>query len=159
MPHPPVAIGIDPGLNGALCALDLSGNIVDVIDTPTAGGEVIGALIIEWVNNFIDPLMQETSVRIAIERVHSMPKQGVASSFKFGKAYGVALGATAAWPVTHVTPTEWKKAFRLNGKPKDAARLLAIEKWPSHAEAFSRKKDIDRAEAALIARHALSGCF
>ena len=33
---------------------------------------------------------------------------------------------------------------------KDTARAVAISKWPHMADQFARKKDIDRAEAALI---------
>ncbi len=92
---------------------------------------------------------------VAIEHVHSMPKQGVVATFTFGKAYGTILGYFAAngHRITHVAPTEWKKTFALNGKDKDAARALAIELWPGQAQLFARKKDIGRADAALIALH------
>jgi crossover junction endodeoxyribonuclease RuvC len=52
-----------------------------------------------------------------------------------------------------IAPPVWKRAAGIApGKEnKDSARAKAIARWPSHAEMFARKKDIDRAEAALIA--------
>ena len=36
-------------------------------------------------------------------------------------------------------------------KDKDSSRARALELWPERAELFKRKKDADRAEAALLA--------
>ena len=87
-----------------------------------------------------------------IERVHSMPGQGSASSFSFGMSYGMARGVLAALqvPVSLVTPNEWKKHFRL-GSDKNEARLIASRLFPASAMFFSRVKDDGRAEAALLA--------
>ena len=48
---------------------------------------------------------------VFIEKVHSMPGQGVASMFNFGKGYGIWIGILAALKIskTLVTPQEWKK--------------------------------------------------
>ena len=56
---------------------------------------------------------------VAIEKVHSMPRQGLASTFKFGKGYGQILGvlSTLEIPYVLVTPQQWKKII-LNGYPK-----------------------------------------
>lgn len=81
-----------------------------------------------------------------------MPKQGVSSSFKFGRSLGLVEGVCDGLgiPVQWVTPNRWKKAMRL-GADKEASRQLAIRRWPEQAALFARKKDHGRAEAALIA--------
>ena len=84
-----------------------------------------------------------------------MPKQGVSSTFKFGKAYGVVIGVVAALkiPVHFVAPSVWKRHFGLSAD-KEEARARALQYWPERAELFARKKDHGRAEAALLARYA-----
>ena len=150
-----LTIGIDPGLTGAIAAVDRE-RLVWVIDMPTVNNQVAVPLLDQLYNpNEYGPWDLCGDEPVAIEHVHSMPKQGVASTFAFGKAYGVVLGYMSAngHRITHVAPTEWKRTFTLTGKDKDAARLLAIELWPDMANMFSRKKDCGRADAALIALH------
>jgi crossover junction endodeoxyribonuclease RuvC len=89
-------------------------------------------------------------VEVVVETVHSMPKQGVASSFKFGVAYGGAVALAerlnCVWHM--VTPQVWKKALKLDSD-KNKSSALARELWP-YAPLF-RKKDNGRAEALLMA--------
>jgi len=73
-----------------------------------------------------------------LERVHSMPGQGVASSFKFGANYGFYRGCIQALGVSliEVTPQAWQKGLMLPaGKGNQAARKkqllqLARERHP-----------------------------
>ncbi len=48
-----------------------------------------------------------------IESVHSMPKQGVTSSFSFGRNYGFLRGLLHAFDIRfdEVTPMKWQKAL------------------------------------------------
>ena len=87
-----------------------------------------------------------------IEDVHSMPRQGVASAFKFGRAFGTVIGVVggAGIPINYVTPGKWKRALGLSSD-KTACRRRAQELWPQQAHLFARVKDDGRAEAALIA--------
>ena len=50
-----------------------------------------------------------------IERVASMPGQGVASTFKFGRSYGFLRGLLVAFaiPFEEVAPGVWQKPFGL----------------------------------------------
>ena len=50
-----------------------------------------------------------------------------------------------------ISPQAWKYSCELKGKDKDDSRLLAIKKFPFLAGKLKRKKDVDRAEALLIA--------
>jgi hypothetical protein len=49
-----------------------------------------------------------------------------------------------------VTPQRWKKLMGVTAD-KNTSRQLAINLWPDQAHLFARVKDVDRAEAALIA--------
>lgn len=141
-------LGVDPGQAGALAVLRTDGSIVAVGDMPVVDGHVNAVLVGHWLRDHGD-------VHLAvIENVHSMPRQGVASSFKFGKAAGIVEGVIGALglPVEKPSPTAWKKAMRVTSD-KETARKLAIELWPEHAELFARKKDADRAEACLLAEY------
>ena len=85
-----------------------------------------------------------------------MPGRGVASMFSFGHSAGVIEGVLAALGISYelVTPQTWKKAYKLTGKPKDAARALAQRFYPSAP--LAGKKDSGLADALLLARYNLS---
>lgn len=147
-------LGIDPGKSGAIAVLDDKGAIEQVYDMPVVGGQVSGVLLCDIIDSIAvdmddDLLVDLTAV---VEQVHSMPRQGVVSSFDFGKSYGIVVGVLAATRIRteYVTPNRWKKALRLTAD-KEQARRRALDLWPDHAHLFARKKDADRAEAALLA--------
>ena len=144
-------VGIDPGLYGALALV--GDGFLDVQDMPTAGtsrrrivaAPILGAMLRDWMPTYA-----------AVEHVHAMPKQGVSSSFKFGRSLGVIEGALGALevPIRYVAPAHWKRYFRLSSD-KEMSRLKAIETWPRISDQLSRKKDHGRAEALLIAQYHL----
>ena len=84
-----------------------------------------------------------------------MPGQGVTSMFNFGQTFGAIKGITAALnlPIYFVRPSKWKKHFDLIKSSKDASRTKAIEIYPSLAEKLSKKKDVNKSDAILIARY------
>lgn len=120
--------------------------LIDAYDMPVVNGLVSPFLLHEledWRTGF---------GTVVLEDVHAMPKQGVTSSFGFGRTKGVIEGVFAAngRPITYVSPAKWKRALGLT-KDKGASRRRAIELWPDKAALFARVKDDGRAEAALIA--------
>jgi crossover junction endodeoxyribonuclease RuvC len=147
-------IGIDPGIEGAGTVLDTGGELIEVFDLPIVGegaGRRIDAA------NLADLIRAHAPYRLAVvEQVASRPGQGVSSPFKFGQSYGAILGVVGALaiPVRHVTPAKWKKALGLSSDG-EASRARAIETWPTHAGLFARKRDHNRAEAALLGLYAL----
>lgn len=147
-------VGIDPGQTGGLARVLHNGDLDDVVPMPSVSGEVsgwqIGEIIQSWRSDSPDRVV------VVIEEVHAMPKQGVSSTFKFGKSYGIAIGAAQALgaPIHFVRPQEWKKTFTLVGKHKDASRSKATELWPRKSEHWTRKMDNGLTDAALIAEHA-----
>jgi hypothetical protein len=142
-------IAFDPGLNGSHAVLSRDGLVV-ADDLPT-----IGEGTQRRVNaaNLADLIREHGPYSLAVvEAVHAMPKNGAASMFRFGQSYGTILGVLGAIaiPVRLVTPTQWKKAMGLDSSA-ETSRARAIETWPHHAALFARKKDHNRAEAALLA--------
>ena len=145
-------LAIDPGVTGAVCMI--SGDIVSVFDLPV--------MTMPTGKKQINPyeltaLIQELAPdRAVIEKVGAMPGQGVVSMFNFGKSAGIIEGVCAGLfiPVSFVTPQKWKKHHGLIGKDKDYARTYAIQTRPELAVQLKRKKDIGRADAYLMAKHA-----
>jgi len=143
-------IGIDPGATGAVVLLE-DGTPIEWIEMPTvtvgSATRVNAAALAE----FIRSSMAE---HVYVELVHSMPKQGVASSFNFGHSTGTIMGVLGALGVRHtlVTPQAWKKAAGLIGTDKDAARARAIQLWPRWTDLHKKGKGQALADAALIAR-------
>jgi crossover junction endodeoxyribonuclease RuvC len=151
-------IGIDPGISGAIALVDKDKFLV-TLDMPTRMSSTSKKIIAT------DTLAQDLRVLIKkygpevayIEQVGAAPGQGVSSAFRFGEAYGIAhaICTTLDLQVIPVTPVRWKRAFDLPGGPagKNAAREMAGVLFPDSA--FSRVKDHNRAEAALLAWYGL----
>ena len=74
--------------------------------------------------------------------------------FNFGQTFGAIKGVCAALelPIFFVRPTKWKKYFELLNSSKDASRTKAIEMYPSLSNQLSKKKDVNKSDAILIAR-------
>lgn len=145
-------VAIDPGQSGAVAFIDTKTGRTWVADMPTMGR---GAGSKRRVNAALLCGIVATAGADAgvVEEVSAMPKQGVASTFAFGEAYGTARTAViaAGLPIHHVRPRQWKGHFGL-GRDKDASRTRAIELYPELAGDMARKKDDGLAEALLIAR-------
>ena len=139
-------LGIDPGLKGALAWVNLSGSLIEVEDMPLVDNEVNAKLL---ANLIVGYGRLECAV---VERQQSMPKQGVASSFKTGVGYGIIIGCLAALnvPTFFQSSTQWKKRLHLTSD-KELSRKRALERWPNDADLFKLKKYEGRAEAALLA--------
>jgi crossover junction endodeoxyribonuclease RuvC len=136
-------LGIDPGKTGAMAMLYANGTLY-IEDTPSLNKEINGAAIASLLNEFTPELA-------VIEAVSSFG-MGRQSAFNFGQGVGVFKGVLAAFevPYVQVTPAKWKRHYSLT-RDKDDARAAATRLFPANADLFKRKKDSDRAEAALIA--------
>lgn len=100
--------GIDPGANGSITLLDLTGKPFDQMlhDKSTDRD------IVDWLMEFRD------DIKLAyIEEVHAMKGQGVSSMFKFGHSYGKSIGIVMGLKIKleYVTPQAWQKEL---GVPK-----------------------------------------
>ena len=162
-----IIFGIDPGVSGAICVLKEK-EIIEVYEMPTMidgkknkrqvnGAEVTNILLKE-LNNLQLPEISSSSkleerVKVVVEHVTAMPGQGVTSMFNFGQSFGVLKGICSAMQLSmhFVRPAKWKKYFSLINAEKDASRTKAIEIFPYISNQLSRKKDANKADAALIA--------
>jgi hypothetical protein len=143
----------DPGLNGGGAILG-RGALLACFDLPTIGE---GAQRRIDAANLADLLREHGPYAAAfVEQAGARPGQGVSSMFRFGQAYGTILGVIGALaiPVRHVSPAKWKGALGLNSDA-ETSRARAIETWPTEAHLFGRKKDHNRAEAALLGLYGL----
>ena len=150
-------ISIDPGISGAICFFE-NGSVVDVIDMPSmADGkknkkQVNGSQIYNEINLKIKNIDKKKIV-VVIEQVSAMPGQGVTSMFNFGQTFGAIKGLCAALglPIFFVRPSKWKKHFELINSSKDASRTKVIEMYPKLSGQLSKKKDVNKSDAILIA--------
>ena len=101
-----IIVGIDPGAKGGIAFIDSEIGVIDTFKMPLTDGEVDAY-------DFWKLLPDEECVDVFIENVHSMPGQGVASSFQFGKSYGKIISAVEIplpGCLQYVSPTTWQKA-------------------------------------------------
>ena len=149
--------GIDPGLSGALAILDAK-KIYEVIDLPTMSDgkknkkQLNSAHLAKYIQSNILDLNKSA---VVVEQVNAMPGQGVTSMFNFGQTFGAIKGISASLnlPIYFVRPSKWKKHFDLLNSSKDASRTKAIEMYPTFADQLSKKKDVNKSDAILIARY------
>jgi crossover junction endodeoxyribonuclease RuvC len=144
-------IGIDPGVSGAIVLLEdgqpVEWDLMPSLKTGKAtrvNGSALASLC-----------TYDGLTHVYVEAVHSMPAQGVSSSFNFGHSAGVVEGVLQALgkPYTLVTPQAWKKRAGLIGQDKDAARSRAIQLWPQWRALDKKGAGQAFADAALIALH------
>lgn len=165
-----IVIGIDPGVTGAIAMVDRTG-FRTVHDLPVAVRSQGKARV----HNQVDPwaltrLLREVlqghdknEIVVVLELVNGRPAQDVSTVFSLAHSAGIIEGVIAALGLRLFMepPHQWKKAVGL-GRPagapkldaaqkKEAARQRAIMFYPTAP--LSRKKDHNRAEAILIARH------
>ena len=149
-------IGIDPGLSGAIAVLE-NNKVLNIFDIPVMSEgkknkrQLNSALLVNLLRENIN---KEEEVAVVVEQVNAMPGQGVTSMFNFGQTFGALKGICAALelPIFFVRPSKWKKYFELINSSKDASRTKAIEMYPKLSNQLSKKKDVNKSDAILIAR-------
>ena len=143
-------VGFDPGLSGGVAFVSEAGELIDCLDIPVIGE---GTQRRVDAANLAAIIRMHSPTRAVIEQVSAMPGNGVSGMFRFGQSVGALAGACGALglPVTWVSPSKWKREAGLDSTA-ERSRARAIETWPDKAALFSRVKDHNRAEAALLAR-------
>ena len=172
-----IVLGIDPGLNGALCLY--GEGVFQVHDMP-----VFAMQVGKTKRNRVDLLALAdlidsfgvVGVDVAVmEAVGGRPKQSASSGFVFGYTVGLVAMAlvNARIPIETVTPQVWKKIMKMPGKvtkagkpDKELVQQLKVrgdELFPQHRHEFLGARGglkIDRIEAAALAmfghRHVLN---
>ncbi len=116
-------IGIDPGKSGGI-AWNRGGKVA-VEKMPETDTDLL---------ELLRGISGEGECRAVLERVHSMPGQGVASSFTFGQGFGALRMALLALdiPFDMVTPQTWQKSMSCLSKgDKNVTKRRAQELFPS----------------------------
>ena len=159
--------GIDPGLHGALALYSaVTRKIILVWEMPTL---ILGKtkargsskkMEIDWVaySKILAEVRTTYPALLVVERVHSMPQQGISTAFKFGDTFGGQrelarhiLGCR----LEMAEPAVWKRSMRV-GTENDNIYHRAASLFPE-AERFFRGpqggiKD-GNCEAALLAAY------
>lgn len=162
-------VGIDPGIKGAFCVLEISGTfkfgekqsvkLITVQDFPLY--KEVKSKIKNTTRNRIDlkALALQLEINLAgakiclIEDVGKMPtKSDPLAAFAFGFSTGAvsALVAQANIPLEKIRPDVWKAQF---GLTSDKSKSIALAKKlvPASAEFLTLTKHDGRAEAVLLA--------
>ena len=137
-------VGIDPGAKGGIAVMDDKGFSV----FPYSDSQLLK----------VAASLTDEDARCCLEQVHSMPKQGVSSTFKFGVSYGFIKGVLESHEISYqeIPPQRWKKEFGLNSD-KAASIEVCRRLFPSAVLRASERCRTDNdgmAEALLMAEYA-----
>lgn len=111
--------GIDPGINGGIAI--------------SSGDNMYAYKMPETEKDICELILTYPLKAIFLESVHSMPGQGVASSFKFGRGYGFLRGIITALeiPLHDVSPQKWQKFIGcLTKGDKNVSKQKAQQLFP-----------------------------
>lgn len=121
-----VYVGIDPGKSGGICVYDTTEEDAQISfhkmpDTVRGIYELLHDIFSRY---------SDYRIKVVLEKVHSMPGQGVASTFTFGQGFGWLEGVLASSGVGYieVIPNKWMKC--IGSMPKEKAeRKKFIKDW------------------------------
>ena len=119
-------IGIDPGKNGAIAAID----DLRVMVLPRLG-KWSNHDILVWLTDIV--ASASTPPRCVMEKVHSSPQMGVVSAFSFGQEFGriQAILAAQAIPTRLVSPQAWQRGmYCLTKGNKNVTKAKAKSLFP-----------------------------
>lgn len=153
-----IIIGIDPGMDGAVAAIDgESRQLLRLEDTPVLQAGKGREYDVSGMADLLRSMVLGHSARVVIERAQPMPGQGVTSTFSTGMGYGIWIGVVGALgiPYSSVRPCDWTRKL-LKGVPgegKARSILLASQTFPGIelVPPGCRKPRDGRADAACIA--------
>ena len=140
-----IFIGIDPGKSGAIAWIYRDDRMPEWVLLKGTEADIVSD---------IRPLTlwEDQDTFCVLEHVHSMPKQGVASSFNFGASYGFLRGLLTAFeiPFEKCQPLKWQKYLGCQSKGnKNITKSKAQELFPQIAGKVTHQN----ADAILIAEY------
>lgn len=103
----PLYVGIDPGQTGGIVALTLSGEVRFKSIMPVKDGLIDGRALAAIFRSVLQDAV------VVLELAQSFPKQGVASSFNYGRGFGVIEGVLQSLRIDYklVRPAWWTKVL------------------------------------------------
>jgi crossover junction endodeoxyribonuclease RuvC len=149
-----VSIGIDPGLKGAVAAVNAQTlEVIEIADTPV----VEKMYDISEMAAIIRHMSLLGVAVVTLEQAQAMPGQGVSSTFSTGRGFGLWEGVLGALDVPYrtVRPNVWIKKV-LAGVPgdgKERSIRFALQMFPGCelTPKGSRKPRDGRADALSLA--------
>jgi hypothetical protein len=95
-----ISIGIDPGLSGAIAALNAGSlEVLEVMDTPVITSEGKRIYDIGGMADAIRRVSLFGDAVVILEQAQAMPHQGVVSTFATGRGFGIWEGVLSALDV------------------------------------------------------------
>lgn len=122
-----VFIGIDPGVTGGWAIVTEDGSLHSYAEFSS------------WrtISEVLQDVQREHTIQAALEKVHSMPRDGGKSAFTFGANFGGWLALLESSNTSHllVPPQTWQKAM-LGTFPKGESKVRALDyvtrRYPGH---------------------------
>lgn len=151
-------LGVDPGQYGGLAILH-GGRLVKGIRMPIVKirgkASVDARAVLHWWDDCLVPF--DVAV---IESVHAMPRQGVSSSFQFGRMLGgiETLVASTGARIEYVAPATWKKAMGLGSEKRASIDAAKVRFGEVADQLLKEQVDDGIAEAALLAAYWVGNC-
>lgn len=146
-----IAIGVDPGRDGAMAIITTYGAHVMSFDEEGYRTQ-LSALYVSYAKPEERP-----NAFCVVEHVGAMPGQGVTSCFSFGRNFGFILGLLTAFRIPYelVRPQKWKKEFSCTSD-KNTSIEVAQRLFPGvdlRRTPQCRKPHDGKAEALLMAEY------
>ena len=146
-----IIMGLDPGTTGGISIVETQQNklpqIIFAKKMPIVssyGKKIVDTKkLYESLNNF------KIDISI-IEKVHAMPRQGVTSSFQFGRSFGAleTLAYLLSQRVDYVAPAVWKKYLGVGASKKDSLDMARLKFGDN--EIWNKITNDGIAEASLL---------
>lgn len=169
-----ISIGIDPGLHGAIVAIDDSYRLLFYSDCPvivnTKTKEGKKSTTYEFAPPTMADVLRTTTegyptcrIKAWLERAGAMPKQGLSSTFKTGRGFGLWEGMLVGIGIIYdiVGPRTWSKVMFKGtplGDPKQRSLTKCQRLYPDLPLTLPRGRVLSldgRSDAALIATYGM----
>lgn len=123
-------LGIDPGKSGGFAVMPIFPSCTNFVE-PFYAEPVKNQTPADIVHAF--ERLKEYPLVCFLEKVHSMPKQGVRSTFTFGENFGMYIGILTALKIPYqtVSPGTWQRSLGCLSKgDKNVTKRKAQELFP-----------------------------
>lgn len=169
-----ISIGIDPGLHGAIVVVNDVFQLVEYYDCPVIKNvkvkkgkksttyEFAPAVMADFLRSILHNNRNEY-VKAWLEKAGAMPKQGLSSTFKTGRGFGIWEGilAMSSCPWDTVGPRTWSKEMFKGtplGDPKQRSLTKAQRLFPTLPLTLPKGRVLSldgRSDASLIAYYGM----
>jgi hypothetical protein len=151
-----IVLAFDPGISGALCILGPNGVLLlddlPVHQTQHGRGAKVRAEL--DLHALCATLAAQDIGHCVIERCGPMPRQGLASTWRFAESFGQLIGVVVARGIAFslIRPQDWQRYHQI-GPATGASLQRAVQLFPTCAPRLSRKRDHHRADSLLLAAY------